>query len=257
MSPLILALASVFILSSVSCVNHHLHIAGGKDAKIEDYPYQISLRDLRSPYLHICGGALYRTNVVITAAHCVYGRQETYLQVQGGTADRMLGGVISSVQKVLIHPQFDYDRRFNDVALVYLTNAFLPNGNQIATIEIANSSEMANTTMAIVSGWGKEGSNTQFSQTLKYLNVNIMQNRDCNEVLGGITDKMVCAVQSAPSGTCTGDSGDPLVIEVNAGKATKKKLIGTVSFISSGECAFGQPTAYMRMESYKSWIDTN
>ncbi|XP_073811913.1 trypsin beta-like [Musca autumnalis] len=42
---------------------------GGEDTTIDKYPYQVSVRMLGS---HICGGSIYKSRVVVTAAHCIY-----------------------------------------------------------------------------------------------------------------------------------------------------------------------------------------
>ena len=42
-------------------------IVGGVDSKIEDFPYQISLRYNGR---HTCGGSILNGNTVLSAAHC-------------------------------------------------------------------------------------------------------------------------------------------------------------------------------------------
>lgn len=42
-------------------------IVGGKDADIEDFPYQVSLRFLDD---HFCGASILSEKYVLTAAHC-------------------------------------------------------------------------------------------------------------------------------------------------------------------------------------------
>lgn len=42
-------------------------IVGGSDSRIEDFPYQISLRFNGR---HTCGGSILNANTVLSAAHC-------------------------------------------------------------------------------------------------------------------------------------------------------------------------------------------
>lgn len=44
-------------------------IVGGMTVRIEEVPYQVSLRYFGS---HICGGAIIKKDFVLTAAHCKY-----------------------------------------------------------------------------------------------------------------------------------------------------------------------------------------
>ena len=47
-------------------------IVGGDQLKIEYAPYQVSLqrRQVRSGFMHICGGSIIATTFALTAAHC-------------------------------------------------------------------------------------------------------------------------------------------------------------------------------------------
>lgn len=51
-----------------------------------------------------------------------------------------------------------------------------------------------------------------------------------------------------------GDSGGPLVVYDSAGTPTQ---IGVVSFVHVDGCASGNPSGYVRTESYLDWIREN
>ena len=46
------------------------YVIGGEDAEITDWPFMVSLQDSLG---HACGGVLYDSTHVVTAAHCVDG----------------------------------------------------------------------------------------------------------------------------------------------------------------------------------------
>lgn len=51
-----------------------------------------------------------------------------------------------------------------------------------------------------------------------------------------------------------GDSGGPLVQFDSNGEATH---VGIVSFVNNAGCASGNPSGYVRTESYLDWINEN
>ncbi|XP_018308917.1 chymotrypsin-1-like [Mycetomoellerius zeteki] len=46
------------------------HIVGGKDAPVDKFPYQVSLKKSGR---HSCGGSIINQYTILTAAHCIIG----------------------------------------------------------------------------------------------------------------------------------------------------------------------------------------
>ncbi len=77
----------LFLLLASSCCCHCLggdRIVGGEDASLEDYPWQVSLRNVVLGLSHFCGGSIIDDVWVLTAAHCVDGLGPIFVQVVAG-----------------------------------------------------------------------------------------------------------------------------------------------------------------------------
>jgi secreted trypsin-like serine protease len=100
-------------------------IVGGSDAYIEDVRYQVSLRRLvqnetYASWGHTCGAFIISTDAIITAAHCIYGRESSKFQIRAGSDLRSQGGQIVNVTKFFLHPDYQPNGFYNDIAVMKL-----------------------------------------------------------------------------------------------------------------------------------------
>jgi trypsin len=82
---LVLALACVASLAQAGAAKGggSGRIVNGEAANPEDYPWLVSLRRFEDGEGALCGGALIRPNVVLTAAHCIAMREDTMITIDG------------------------------------------------------------------------------------------------------------------------------------------------------------------------------
>ena len=79
----------------------HERVAGGKDARHGQFPYQVSLR--KSQNEHLCGGSILNKRWVLSAAHCLdHLKQPKDVNVATGTV-LISGGDIYPVEKIILH----------------------------------------------------------------------------------------------------------------------------------------------------------
>ncbi|KAJ9597888.1 hypothetical protein L9F63_011254 [Diploptera punctata] len=202
--------------------NLNVEIVGGQNAKIEDFPYQLSLEKSGS---HNCGASIITNEYAVTAAHCVHGQKVEALQLRAGTSFTGHGGYLHPVSSFTMHPKYNDDVIRNIVNICNLEVKIpFAYGKQIQPVALATENPSIGA-VGIVTGFGQinEDGPIQAAQ-LQQLQVPIVSHDLCKQVIGGaLTPNMICAGISGGEGTCFGDSGGPLVVN--------GKLVGVVSFL--------------------------
>ncbi|XP_034476945.1 trypsin delta-like isoform X2 [Drosophila innubila] len=211
----------VIVLSVVSCafgaaVPEGLlpqlagRIVGGTATTIGSFPWQVSLQRNGS---HSCGGSIYSSNIIVTAARCLQSVTTANLKVRAGSSYWNSGGVLLQVAAFRIHEGYNANTMENEIAIVRLSSSLSFSSN-IKAIDLASSAP-ANGASAEVSGWGTEyyGSSSIPSQ-LQYVDVTIVSPSACAASSYGygsqIKSTMICAADSGKD-SCQGDYGGPLV----------------------------------------------
>lgn len=251
------------ILVALSEARSHLRIVGGRETNVFRHPYMVSLRYKDCPtcaYVHECGGIIYSTNVILTAAHCVYKRSAKSLRVIAGTNNRAGNdGLMMPIEKILVHEKYNSSTYENNIALLML-DLELPL-NPISSVPIKIAERMPSIgAMATVSGWGhlsedvgdeeeEEGQDEKnLPDKLQEVEVYIVRQKDCIEKYGQDRIKPSSLCAGFPGGgrdACTSDSGGPLI---NDGK-----LIGIVSW-SIGCARPDYPGVYTNVITLRQWI---
>jgi secreted trypsin-like serine protease len=213
----------------------------------------------------ICGSSLIKKgndNIVITAAHCVYKKLETDLQVGFYQPNRETKKYIYNVTKIQIHPEYNPIDNENDIALLTISGT-PPSEVPILAIpnEVLGKKFIIPGTKTKSIGYGvtKDGQQAFYLQCGCTPIVN--KNNPKNLWDKFIKNKKynIFAGQSFSNPTqnvnvCFGDSGGPLLYVHNG----VTYLVGLASFISSNGCAaYGCPAGYTNVNYYRNWITLN
>ena len=131
-------------------------ILKGRSATFGDRQWQVGLLNASIPdplYAHFCSGTLITDQWVVTAAHCVAGRQGTELIVLVGTNSLNLGGRKKQVISVVVHGAYDPRTRENDLALLFLDSPTAIFPPQFPSIEVEQRL-VDDQEKVTISGWG-------------------------------------------------------------------------------------------------------
>jgi secreted trypsin-like serine protease len=239
------ALVTTAVATGLAQANADQQIVGGSRASIADHPYAVYLAT--EDGFQFCGGSLVDDNKVVTAAHCVTGKQPKDVTVVAGREDKQSpAGVVSPTKQIWVHPKYTDVRSGSDIAVLTLTQR-LP----YATLALPGKDETdlyKAGQPGLILGWGRVAADGQPSRYLLQATVPLVSDPDCTKAYSAYkAAAMVCAgLQEGGTDSCQGDSGGPLIVG--------RRLVGITSW---GEgCALpGKFGVYTRVAAYLAELE--
>jgi len=232
-------------------------VVAGKDAVRGSWPWQILLKYAGSP---MCGGTLIAPQWVITAAHCVYKRENYHylFDVVVGEYDRnkVEGTEVShKVENIFRHSGWSAYTLTNDITLIKLKKPVVFNKYVMPACLPSTDPKVGSD--CYITGWGKIHHPGRMHNILQQGRLPVVSNEVCNALtykhLGiRIKDTMICGGDGGKTKLmgCHGDSGGPFVCNING----RWELHGDVSF-GSAKCDSSESyTVFARTNYFKPWI---
>uniref|UniRef100_A0A4D5R981 Scol-S1 n=1 Tax=Scolopendra viridis TaxID=118503 RepID=A0A4D5R981_SCOVI len=242
-------------------LNFHLR---EDEAQFGEYPWQCAiLREEGKINVFVCGASLIGNNAVATAAHCVNDADVKNLKIRCGEYDTQSSEEIYphldvGVKSISIHPEFNRNNAFNDLALLFFNEPidFKPN---IDSICLPDTGDDFVGKECVVTGWGKNAFDATggYQRLLKAVNLPVIPNDTCQKQLRKtrlgpmfrLYDGFMCAGGEEGKDACKGDGGGPLACEYNG----VYKLAGIVAWgIGCGQKEV--PGVYVKVSNYAGWI---
>merc|ERR1712198_196125 len=223
-------------------------IIDGEDAKVNEYPWMVSLVYWNFPF-HFCGGTLISSRHVLTAAHCVVNKRPQDIGVSLGEhniKDQEFN--IVKVTDILNHPQYNAGTMKYDFSILTIEEKVIFSNSVYPACLPSDPSEQYAGQIGVIAGWGRTEFGYQ-STYLQKLDVLIWSNDLCREIYDPyfISDPNICITGKS---ACHGDSGGPLTVQENG----RTVLVGIANWVFGGYCISDYPTVYARITDQLDWI---
>uniref|UniRef100_A0AAQ4QC14 Transmembrane serine protease 15 n=1 Tax=Gasterosteus aculeatus aculeatus TaxID=481459 RepID=A0AAQ4QC14_GASAC len=241
---------------SLTCDNQReVRVVGGVDAVKGAWPWIVSLQWRGR---HVCGASVLGRDWLLTAAHCVYGKNlhlQSWSAVFGLHSQSDMNSLevqTRRVDRIWIHRHYNRETKQADIAMMHLQQPISFSQFIQPLCLPAEGQEFTAGTRCLIAGWGQTSEQGDLPDVLQETNVALLVQDQCQHQLPeyNITSSMLCA--GHPEGgvdSCKGDSGGPLIYEDNGHWI----LIGVTSFgIGCGRPQ--RPGVYTRVSAFSSWI---
>jgi secreted trypsin-like serine protease len=190
-------------------------IHNGHTVEPNSIPYMVLIIVKNSDHSSKCGGSLVRVDRVLTAAHCLKGKDTAHVtvgahRIRENEEDSRQTQTVDS-EAFFTHPQWSHGKS-SDVGIIQLPDAFELN-EFVALVKLPYNFEenLLVGEIAKVSGWGRINDEEDNNGALRAAENPIISNEECKKYKIKMDDGNICLSVRHGRKICNGDSGSPLV----------------------------------------------
>ncbi|XP_067208364.1 venom serine protease 34-like isoform X2 [Linepithema humile] len=228
------------------------YIVGGKETAINEYPMMCGLVDSINKILY-CGCTIISGQYIVTAAHCVEGKNINQIGVIIGEHDVLTGKETKATRLYRMnwckmHP--NYYVFHNDIAVCKIMG-IIDYSAEVGPVCLPFQHKQNSFDGSVVTalGWGLLEFGGVKSNTLQKVNLDIISLIKCKNYYPNVIDNNICTY-TPEKDSCQMDSGGPILW---SNPITHNLVL--VGIISSGiGCASKEPAIHTRTGAFINWI---
>ncbi|MBN3306176.1 ENTK Enteropeptidase, partial [Amia calva] len=228
-------------------------VVGGNNSEPGAWPWVVSLHFKGR---HQCGAALISKEWLVSAAHCVYGRNVNPMDweaVIGLHSQLSSHNTVRRIDRIVMDPRYNKRTKDSDIVLMHLDSKvnFTEYIQPICLPDIEQQFPMGK--MCFIAGWGRMEEQGSLANILQEATLPLITNVKCQQRMPEytITPRMMCAgYDEGGIDSCQGDSGGPLMCLDN----DRWVLAGVTSF-GYGCARPERPSVYVRVTEFVDWIE--
>lgn len=229
-------------------------ILGGIESKTGDWPWMTAILYANETDMYnaqFCAGVLVDDTWVLTAAHCVVGQTTSAIDVAVGVFDLSnFSGSRIPVKSIHVHPQYNDTTSQNDIALLELNQS-----SSQPTLPLFSGNSDVLGVMVTAIGWGMADGTTYwyYPEKLRQVDLPVVADSYCNNIYlttPPLIASQLCAGYYEGKDVCNGDSGGPIVAEIDGAWVH----VGLVSYGTKCADSYGWYGVYTRTSEYVDFI---
>lgn len=215
-------------------------IAFGSRATEGQFPFHARLVIKENEtYGYHCGGILIKSNIVLTASHCLFPMDFIGVDLFFGSVDRRRTVTRAEAEECTIHPKFDLQSITHDIAIIKMDRSV-----SYPPIQLPKRSSIFRDFVGekfTVMGFGLDETGN-LSRYLMFSEDNGIPTDNCNR--NNADPSLICTRGGGNSGTQKGDSGGALICD--------ETVVGIVSY--GIRRSPDKVSGYTRVDHYLDWI---